>query len=179
MNLNAGIGLVALLVIFTIGLLGCSHKRVFVQPNSAMEPTILKDEKVVVNMVAYHDKRPARGDVVVFKHDGLLIVKRVIAVVNDTIEGQNFQVVLNGKTLQENYVQHQGESSAQGQFFYLKTFKPETVPAGEVFVMGDNRDYSHDSRDPGFGAVSVQDVVGKAVRIFRSEVVEREGKIIE
>jgi signal peptidase I len=131
-----------------------------------------------VNTGAYRDGTISGGDIVVFKHDGLLLLKRVIAISGDTIEGRDFQIVLNGKLLPENYVQHTGKNSISSETSYLRTFGQVKVPIGRVFIMGDNRDYSEDSRDPKFGMISVEDVIGKAVRIVKSDQPGREGRTI-
>src|SRR4051812_44725008 len=86
-------------------LLGCSQERRFIQPNSAMEPTVLEGEKFAVDTTAYRDRAVSRGDVVVFKHNGLLILKRVIAISGDIVEGRDFQIILNGKSVREDYIQ--------------------------------------------------------------------------
>src|SRR3954465_4911337 len=76
--------------VFSSALLGCSQERHFSQPNSGMEPTVLEREKFVVDTTAYRRGAVSRGDVVVFKHDGLLILKRVIAISDDAVEGRDF-----------------------------------------------------------------------------------------
>jgi hypothetical protein len=76
--------------VFSSALLGCSQERHFSQPNSGMEPTVLEGEKFVVDTTAYRRGAVSRGDVVVLKHDGLLILKRVIAISDDAVEGRDF-----------------------------------------------------------------------------------------
>lgn len=165
------------IVLFS-ALLGFSQERRFTQPNSAMEPTILEGEKFAVDTSAYRERNLSRGDVVVFKHDGLLILKRVIAISGDTVGGRDLQIILSGKPLREDYIQHTGKNSISGQSSYLRTFNQVRVPVGHAFVMGDNRDYSDDSRDPKFGMISVEEVIGKAVRIVKSDHPQREGSTI-
>ena len=165
------------IVVFS-ALLGYSQERQFTQPSSAMEPTVLEGEKFAVDTTAYRDNAVSRGDVVVLKHDGLLILKRAIAVSDDTVEGRDFQIILNGKLLREDYVQHTGRNSISSQTSFLRTFNQVKVPVGHIFVMGDNRDYSDDSRDPNFGMISAKDVLGKAVRIVKSDNPRREKSTI-
>jgi signal peptidase I len=114
----------------------------------------------------------------VFKHDGLLILKRVIAISDDAVEGRDFQVILNGKPLKEDYVQHTGKNSISEQTSFLRSFSQVKVPVGRIFVMGDNRDYSDDSRDPTFGSIPAEEIIGKAVRIVKSDRPQREGSAI-
>ena len=107
-----------------------------------------------------------------FSHGGVLLLKRVIAIHSDRIEGKDFQIILNGKLIKEGYIQH---GSSTPPDYFLRTFPQLTVPADHVFVMGDNRDVSDDSRDPDFGTVPLNDVLGKAVRIVKSGDPKREG----
>jgi signal peptidase I len=142
--------------------LGCAGK-VFTDPSSSMEPTLLRGEKFVARMQPFH---PARGDLVLFEHDRLLLVKRVIGVAGDTVEGHDLQVFVNGALQHEPYVEHIGPRPLGRKT--LETFGPLKIPAGQLFVMGDNRDYSRDSRDPRFGLIAVSDVKGKPLEIVQS-----------
>ena len=142
-----------------------------------MEPTVLQGEKFAVDGSAFHSTAPLRGDVIVFRHNGLTLLKRVIAVPGDVIEGKNFEITLNGRALKEDFIEHVREASISESDF-LRSFPKVVVPGGHLFVMGDNRDVSDDSRDPNFGLVSLQDVIGKAVRIVKSDDPKREGVAI-
>ena len=117
--------------------------RIFTIPNSSMEPTIRLGEKIAVDTQPF---QPARGDLVIFLHDGASLVKRVIGVAGDVVEGRDLKVFVNGDLLKEGYVQHTGKRPLGLKT--LETFGPTTVPNGKLFVAGDNRDYSFDSRDP-------------------------------
>lgn len=141
-----------------------------------MEPTVLKDEKFSAEMDGKAVADVARGQVVLFEHDGILLMKRVIAIGGDTIEGKDLKVFLNGKLLVESYVQHTGKRPLGAST--LENFRPTTVPPGKLFVAGDNRDYSQDSRDPMFGLVSLEDVRGKPKEIVWSPVAARVGNSI-
>jgi signal peptidase I len=157
----------------------CAQEKRFTQPNSAMEPTVLDGEKFAADTNAYQNQAPRRGDVVVFHHDDLLILKRVIAVAGDTIEGRDFQIMLNGAPIHEDYIRHTGKDSISPPFSFLKAFGPVKIMTGSVFVMGDNRDFSDDSRDPKFGIIPNSEVRGKAVRIVKSNDPQREGVAIQ
>lgn len=144
-----------------IGCLACSGQEAFTLPNSSMEPTIRKGEKFTVEIGAF---QPSRGDLIVFEHDGLTLVKRVIAVGGDAIEGRNNEIFLNGSILREPYVQHIRPADTP-----LLNFGPVRIPASKVFVAGDNRDYSLDSRTASFGLVATVDIKGKPVEIVQSD----------
>jgi signal peptidase I len=135
-----------------------------------MEPTIHKEEKFVAEMTTLE---PSRGDLVIFQHERVLLVKRVIGVEGDVVEGRNLQVFVNGKLQQEPYVQHIGIRPLDPRT--LETFGPLTVPPGKLFVAGDNRDYSYDSRDPHHGLISHDDIRGKPIRIVWSPLRQRIG----
>jgi len=160
--------LIALAILFC-GRTGFSQTQVFTQPNSAMEPTILQGEKLSAEMQPF---QPSRGDLVIFEHgvehEAVLVVKRVIGIGGDVVEGRNLQIFLNGKIKDEPYVQHTGKRPFPVGFKTLETFGPVRVPAGKLFVAGDNRDFSLDSRDPSFGVVSVTDVRGRPIEIVDS-----------
>jgi signal peptidase I len=147
--------------------------RAFEIPSTSMEPTIVPGDHIVTDSLYYHSHRPQRGDLIVFRANGLFIVKRVIALGGDVIQAKERLMLLNGKELDEPYVEHilpEGENPQQD------TFGPISVPPNHYFVMGDNRDVSLDSRFPGgYGAISSQSLVGKSLYIFYSEA-DRTGK---
>jgi signal peptidase I len=160
-----------LLVACTVG-----STHVFTQPNSSMEPTLLTNEKFTADMDTLVTDTLGRGQVVILEEGGQLLLKRVIAVEGDTIEGRNLKIFLNGKLLSEPYVQHIGKRPLN--LSTLEAFGPVTVPRGKLFVAGDNRDYSFDSRDPRFGLVSVTQVRGKPLKIAASSIPARVGTVI-
>ena len=125
-----------------------------------------------------------RGDVVVLEvndvenpKETLLVVKRIIAVAGDTISGKQQKVFLNGGLLSESYVQHLGPLMSD-EMTSFDTFGPTALPKGKLFVAGDNRDYSLDSRSPEFGLVSTSQIRGKCLKIVSSPRPERIGKPI-
>ncbi len=102
---------------------------------------------------------PDYGDIVVIRREnGQPLIKRVIAMEGDTIsiDPESETVYLNGELLEEPYL----DVSTPALFDFTGPF---TVPEGTVFVMGDNRSNSIDSRAPSVGAVDIDDVMGKAV----------------
>ena len=118
----------------------------------SMLPTLQHEDRL---LLTYADNEFAYGDIVVIdRYYGEPLIKRVIAVGGDTIEIVNTQVVVNGVRLDEPYIQ--GST-------VLRDMKGEvTIPDGYVFVMGDNRSISKDSRLNEIGLISVKDIVGKA-----------------
>ncbi len=97
------------------------------------------------------------GDVIVFHHKDTLLVKRIIAMQGETISGDHRKVFRGGKLIDEPYL----APAKAGQIEILTTFPPHKLGAGELFVMGDNRDLSADSRLEEYGPVHTSDVVGK------------------
>ena len=114
--------------------------------SESMEPEYPKGTHAMVNKLSIFFKKPGRGDIIVFNspidpNKGM--VKRVIAVGGDTVEIRAKKVILNGTQLHEIYTQYlQPDTILLGD-----NLGPLTVPAGHLFVMGDNRDVSGDSRD--------------------------------
>ena len=125
----------------------------------SMRPTLVNSERLVVNKFIYHFKQPERGDVLVFRYPrdpSRDFIKRVIAVAGDTIEIKDGRVFLNGQLQNEPYILEKTRSS----------YSLATVPEGTIFVMGDNRNNSEDSRFKDVGFVPFDLIKGKAVMVF-------------
>jgi signal peptidase I len=135
--------------------------QAFYIPSASMDPTLKIDDKVLVNKLSYKFHGIHRGDIVVFKRppqetDAEIkdLIKRVIGLPGDRIEGRGGHVYINGKLLHEPYL-HQAS----------RPLTPQTVPPGMIFVMGDNRGSSKDSTV--FGPISKDLVVGRAfIRVW-------------
>ncbi len=129
--------------------------QVFSIPSESMVPTLQPGDRVLVNRL---DDDPSRGEVVVFRRPDTWagqhndIIKRVIATGGETVEGRDGDVFVDGVPLDESYL-------AEG--IVTADFGPATVPEGEIWVMGDNRPSSSDSRTN--GSVPLDRVVGRAV----------------
>jgi signal peptidase I len=144
--------------------------RAFTVTNTAMEPTLRLRERFVTG---FPKNSVGRGDVIAFRHHGVLTMKRVIGVAGDTLTGDRNNVFLNGEVLQEAYVQHTGGPSLD-----LSHFGPVTVLPSTLFVLGDNRDVSYDSRFRAFGLISTGEVIGKVLYIYYSPRAGRIGQEI-
>ena len=156
----------------------------FFIPSRSMVPTLLVDDRVMVSKVNYRVGEPQRNDVVVFENPWRLdepdesipervvravlealgirtsstddLIKRIIAVEGDTVEIRANQLILNGEPLDEPYL-------AEGSV--MPDMESRTIPSGHLWMMGDNRSESSDSRV--FGPVPETDIIGEAfVRIW-------------
>lgn len=152
--------------------------QAFKIPSGSMIPTLLVGDHILVSKFIYGsripftDKNilairdPRKGDIIVFKYPKdpqRDFIKRVIATEGDVVEGRNKTIYLNGNPLTEPFVQH---TDAAIQLDQRDTFGPITVPEGKVFVMGDNRDASLDSRFWGF--VDRSEILGEGIIIYWS-----------
>ena len=148
--------------------------RAFEVPSSAMEPTIMKGDRIIADMDYYRARRPRDGDIVLYQREHTIFIKRIIASAGETIQGSHGAVYVDTKLLVEPYVQHTGELTVE-----LSEFGPEPVPSDSYFVMGDNRDVSLDSRTPEHGYVSANTIVGRPIRVLFNLRLNRFGKSIQ
>lgn len=151
--------------------------QAFFIPSASMRDTLLEGDRVMVNKLAYRFAEPRRGDVIVFDSpleqdddenfvDALFrnigealglstpesaLIKRVIAVEGETLEIRENQVLIDGIAIAEPYLAPRVN---------MPDFGPVTVAVDEVFVMGDNRSQSEDSRR--FGTISEGEIIGRA-----------------
>ncbi len=150
-------------------------------PSRSMVPTLLVGDQLVVNKLIYGIKipyfrntiipitDPQRGDIIVFiypKDRSIDFIKRVIGIGGDTIEIKDKKIFINGKVFTDNTGIYTDKIIYPGSVQPRDNFGPVTVPKGSLFVLGDNRDESMDSRFWGF--VDLKDVQGKAFIIYWS-----------
>jgi signal peptidase I len=137
--------------------------QAFFIPSGSMLPTLHEDDRVLVNKLSYDLHDVNRGDLVVFERPegqsaGEIrdLIKRVVGLPGEEIEARDGRVYIDGQLLEEPYLED-GTSTTN--------LEPQTVPEGHVFVMGDNRDDSMDSRV--FSAIDEDLIVGRAfVRVW-------------
>lgn len=130
----------------------------FYIPSRSMEPTLLPGDRIIVSKFLYHFREPQRGDVIVFRYPRdpkRDFVKRVIGLGGETVALRNGKLYVDGRQVPETYL-------PPGLRF--ADFGPVRVPPGQLFVLGDNRNSSDDSRVWGFLPRDM--VVGKAVLIY-------------
>ena len=148
----------AVLIALLINLFLAQATRVYGQ---SMEPNLHTDQRLVVEKLSYNRymrqylgfSGPKRGDVVVIhlhEHSDELLIKRVIGLPGDKVEIHDGYVFVNGKPLSEPYLATNTTGS----------YGPTIIPPLNIFVLGDNRNFSNDSRI--FGTVPLKDVVGRA-----------------
>lgn len=124
----------------------------------SMQPNLYPGDYVIVNKLAYRlDNTPNRGDVIVFRYppnpEAIPYIKRVIGLPGDQVHITDGKVFVNGQQLIEPYLQ--ADTSRGGDW---------SVPSGQLFVMGDNRNNSSDSRTWGF--VPLGNIIGRAELIY-------------
>jgi signal peptidase I len=152
--------------------------QAFYIPSASMEPQLHINDRVVVSRTSYRLHPVHRGDIVVFpspaakaKHHGFVggivqdlldtvalgdrsddeLIKRVIGLPGETVEGKNGKILINGRELVEPYLAEEP----------VGDFPPKAIPKGQLWVMGDNRNRSSDSRV--FGPIKKSKIVGRAI----------------
>lgn len=144
--------------------------------SSSMQPTLLQGDYFIIDANYYRKRAVQRDDLVVLQNGQYRTVKRIIAVAGDNVEGKDRAVILNGRLLEESFVQHAFPLGSNPE---LDTFGPFTVPNRKYFVMGDNRDISLDSRTASFGLLNAKAIVGKPLYIYRSQAKDRLGRKLQ
>ena len=155
--------------------------QAFYIPSASMEPQLREGDRVVVSRTAYRLHEPHRGDIIVFpspavppEDEGLLegwgndvletialrdpgereLIKRVVGLPGETIEGRDGKVWIDGRELVEPYLPEDSTTT---------DFGPSEVPDGFVFVLGDNRPNSRDSRFAEIGPIDIDSIIGRAI----------------
>ena len=165
------------IIVVVVALFAALMIRVFVFQQfyisgPSMQTTLYDNNRVLVNKLSYKLHGIGRGDVVVFdrvttnggtvNHDDL--IKRVIALGGDTLEIKKCVVFLNGAAIEENYLDAQDLAQTDlNSRCRVVNLAEQVVPKGKIFVMGDNRSESFDSRM--FGPIDEDLVVGRAFMI--------------
>jgi signal peptidase I len=135
--------------------------EVYKAHSRSMEPTIHVGELVLADTDAYKKADPARGQVVAYKNrkvEGNIFIMRIVALGGDTIQIRDGQLLVNGTIVREPYV-----DSSWTKLPHSRTLQPVSVPDSMVFVLGDARDVSNDSRF--LGPVPVEDLAGHVTMV--------------
>jgi signal peptidase I len=145
--------------------------RSFAVPSSSMEPTIRLGEWILADRRYYPGHAPARGDLVIYRlptDNETIYIKRIVGLPGDRIAFRDGHAIVNGTEAREPFADF-GDPKA----FYNNTAEV-TVPPGHLFVAGDNRANSSDSRvTRKHGTVPVQNLVARATEVFMTEDFER------
>lgn len=163
--------------LFISGVIGVQRYKV---ASSSMVPTMRQGEGIIVDLKHYDDKGPQRGDVVVYQsplHPDRDYVHRVIAVGGDTVAIKDKVLHINGDTVTESYAIHTDNAILKSKTVPRDNIGTVNVPAHNIFVMGDNRDHSYDSRYT--GAIDETAVKGKVMFIYWSDDMTRISKTIK
>lgn len=137
--------------------------QAFYIPSSSMEPALHVNDRILVSKLSYRIGPIERGDVIVFHYPlnpGKDFVKRVVALPGETVGLRDGVISINGRRLREFYPTPQDPTSGG----CASSYGPQRIPEEQLFVLGDNRCNSEDSRF--FGFVPVRNVVGKAVLVY-------------
>ncbi|MEN6389053.1 MAG: signal peptidase I [Syntrophomonas sp.] len=122
----------------------------------SMAPTFTNGEKITVDSRAYGSSQPQRGDIIAYKDEsGVVMIKRVIGLPGEQIEIKDGKVYVNGNEITENYLNKQNSTEASGTSIWK-------IPDKNVFVMGDNRQSSKDSRVS--GSIPYDRILGKVMK---------------
>jgi len=155
--------------------------QAFKIPSGSMKDTLLIGDHILVNKFIYGVKAPflhktmipikdpQRGDIIVFEFPedpSKDFIKRVIGLPGDVVEIRNKKLVVNGKRIKDAHSIHKDPKIFPARLQPRDNLGPITVPEHKLFVMGDNRDFSYDSRFWGF--VDLLAVKGKAFIIYWS-----------
>ena len=158
--------MIAVVAFITIGL----RLFVFVPyeiPSGSMEDTIMTGDMVFSEKISYYTRKPAYGDIVTFADPevaGRTLIKRVIATEAQTVEFVDGIVWVDGSPLAEPYTGGKPSVPFDKTAVDVDITYPYTVPANCVWVMGDNRTASQDSRY--FGAVPISSITGRAALVY-------------
>ncbi|SCG82966.1 signal peptidase I [Proteiniborus sp. DW1] len=150
-----------LIILFSLAILIENYiLGITIVSGESMMNTIEDNDRILVNKISYFFEKPLRGDVVIFNppiegREHELFIKRVIAVAGDYFEISDSTLYINGIAVYEEYINN--NNSSNKEFKLLKG----RVPEGHVFLLGDNRDNSNDSRV--FGFVPIKSIKGKAI----------------
>lgn len=136
-------------------------------PSASMLPTVRIGDYIMVALRYYRNNEIHRGDIVVFslpENKSVTIIKRIVGLPGDTVEIRGSQFFLNSVVQPEEYAKYEGGGIKEGNF------GPEKVPSGTVFLLGDNRDHSKDSRFWEHPFLPIDRLKGKVLYVYWSSI---------
>jgi signal peptidase I len=154
--------------------------RAYKIPSSAMEPTLMVGDHLYAGMGIYKKEKPKRGDVIIFEYPidpSKDFIKRVIGIGGDRIDIEEDKVYINGKQMEDPWGHYDTKNEWRKNLGPVGAYEHVAVPKNHLFVLGDNRDNSQDSRFWGF--VHTKNVKGKALYIYWAKNKSRIGMEIK
>ena len=143
------------------GLFAAAAFRIDKVTDNSMLPAYGDGDRILTSSFAFRSEDPRRGDVILFPNriysdsgEGALMMKRVIAIPGDKVMITDGAVYLNNRQIEEDYVFTEGISGEMAEI---------EIPKGRVFVLGDNRAGSTDSRSETVGLVKIDEILGKVI----------------
>jgi signal peptidase I len=175
-------GLLVLCSLPSLLSLPASRVRAFKVPSGSMEPTLLIGDSMIADMKAWERREPERGDLVLHRSpEGRMMIRRVIALPGERVELRDKAVWIDGAPIEEPWAVHTDPrtipaSRFAGRFMARDQFGPLVVPEGTLFLLGDNRDNSNDSRF--HGPIDRSLLAGRPLYVYWSADASRIGRAL-
>jgi len=152
---------ISVLIILIIAIITARNYvfEIAVTSGASMEPTTMPGDHILIDRLAYRSRAPEKGEIIAVKIGWVMMVKRVLGVPGDVIELKDGFLYCNGKL-----IEHENRPIPSDNRLKPRSFKPMTVWDKHLFVIGDNIDYSIDSRD--YSTIPYTELVGKVVVIY-------------
>ena len=143
----------------------------FIVDGRSMLPNFHNAEKLIVNKLLYEFREPKRGEVIVFlAPEGKDYIKRIVGLPGERVKVIGDDVYINGTLIEEAYIQEEVDKAREAGGSYNNGFYSATeeliVPKDSLFVLGDNRPHSEDSRSVNVGFVPYDNIVGRAEFVY-------------
>jgi signal peptidase I len=175
--------IVLIVLLVATRLAGYRAMRYPADVGSSMYPTITPGDSWLCKMKSgYTAKELQPGMVIMFPQEDykFFLTKRIIALENQILTIKGRETFVNGERIEEPYAYYSGEKpSGINVSHETSEVTSIKIPEGKLFVMGDNRDNSFDSRDPEFGFIDVEDIVGQPIFILWAQDKSRIGKSVK
>ncbi|WP_025695067.1 signal peptidase I [Paenibacillus durus] len=160
---------IIMMVLFS-GSIQSSNYKFYIADGPSMAPTILAQDRITVDPTYYKEHKIERGDIIIFTTsvNESKYIKRVVGLAGDKVKISDNKLYVNDVLQDETYIQEEVSNNSQIGEKYNLDFPETKVPQNSIFVLGDNRRDSVDSRI--MGAISVDKVLGKVIKIRPSSV---------